>query len=576
MKNLILSAIAVIAWLGTLGQPAASPFEINERLGRGVNMGNSFEGPGETEWGNQWQPDYFRMMAELGFEHVRLPVRWEPAARSSSEPPYTVSPDFLRRIQQVVDTALRYKLHIVVNMHHHDSLFEDLEKERPRFISQWSQIAAHFQHYPDSLLFEVLNEPHGSVTPELWNGLFAEALGKIRETNPTRTVLVGTAEWGGIAGLSYLQLPDDEHLLLTIHYYSPFNFTHQGAEWVGPQADAWLGTKWSDTEAERETVENDFRSVISFSQENNIPLHVGEFGVYSKADIASREKWTTFLARWFEQQGMSWAYWEFSAGFGIYNPTTDTYLQPLVDALLFNPMPEPALVNVKKVYEADFSSGTDGWTLTSQGGANASLSASQNALAIDVSSAGSESWHVQLVKTGLTFTKGKNYKVSFEASATAARPVTLYAGKNGDPWTAYSGYSGVSVTDTKQPFSFTFTMTENTDLLGRLAFDFGKSTTAVSIYSVLIEEISLVITDVDDHVEQDVVVYPNPTGSTLFIDTTIPFEQAFLFDMRGRFIKALNLGTSARSIDLTELPEGVYLLKLWGKQQFETFRIVKQ
>jgi hypothetical protein len=37
-------------------------------------------------------------------------------------------------------------------------------------------------------------------------------------------------------------------------------------------------------------------------------------------DLASRIRWTRFLARTFEELNFSWAYWEFSAGFDIYDP----------------------------------------------------------------------------------------------------------------------------------------------------------------------------------------------------------------------------------------------------------------
>ena len=40
------------------------------------------------------------------------------------------------------------------------------------------------------------------------------------------------------------------------------------------------------------------------------------------------------MARWFEEQGFSWAYWEFSAGFGIYAPSTQQYNTKLVDAFI--------------------------------------------------------------------------------------------------------------------------------------------------------------------------------------------------------------------------------------------------
>ncbi|HNX80264.1 MAG TPA: cellulase family glycosylhydrolase, partial [Prolixibacteraceae bacterium] len=136
-----------------------SAFQLNQRLGRGINMGNCFEAPTETEWGNPWKPEYFRIMSDLGFKHVRIPIRWEPTARTSWTAPYTIAPTFLSRIKQVVDTALKYKLHVIINMHHHDSLFANPEKQKARFLSQWNQIATTFRNYPDSLLFEVLNEP---------------------------------------------------------------------------------------------------------------------------------------------------------------------------------------------------------------------------------------------------------------------------------------------------------------------------------------------------------------------------------------------------------------------------------
>lgn len=89
-------------------------------------------------------------MADLGFDHVRLPVRWEPSDRSMDTAPYTIDPAFLNRIREVVDVALKYKLHIIVNMHHHEALYEDPEGQKARFISQWQQIADHFRDYPEA------------------------------------------------------------------------------------------------------------------------------------------------------------------------------------------------------------------------------------------------------------------------------------------------------------------------------------------------------------------------------------------------------------------------------------------
>lgn len=196
--------------------------------------------------------------------------------------------------------------------------------------------------FSDSLLLEVLNEPHDNLTPALWNDFAKDALNIIRVSNPKRCVLIGTAEWGGVGGLRSLEIPNDKQIILTIHYYNPFHFTHQGADW-SEGSDAWLGTKWQDTEQERQVVAEDFESALKLAEEKNIPIHIGEFGAYSRADIDSRVKWTRFLTRWFEQQGFSWAYWEWNSDFGIYNPNTKQYNQHLLDALVKDKMPSASV-----------------------------------------------------------------------------------------------------------------------------------------------------------------------------------------------------------------------------------------
>ncbi len=575
---LLFCFASLTAWSQTR-QPA---YEMNERLGRGINMGNSFEAPTEIEWGNPWKPEYFRVIAELGFDHVRLPVRWETAARSMSDAPYTINPDFMERIQEVVDTALKYKLHIIVNMHHHDSLYENPEEEKARFLSQWSQIAQHFQDYPDSLLFEVLNEPHGNLSPELWNEYFTEGLAEIRETNPTRVVLMGVAEYGGLGGIVHLELPADDYIILSPHYYNPFNFTHQGADWVGEQSEAWLGTEWLDTEADRETVENEFRYALQFSEEQHIPIHVGEFGTFSEADIDSRERWTTFLARWFEEQDFSWAYWEFSAGFGIYDPVTEDYNDPLVDALLHNEMPEPVPIYATPVYTSDFTSGTDGWLIQTQGTASGSLAGQNGNLTVTIDNAGSEAWHIQLVKNNILFENGKTYRISFNASASENKSATFYTGKATDPWNAYSGYNGISLVSELNEFVFSFEMSSPTDPIARLVFDLGTTVSDVVITDVKVEELSFVpphipVTSVDELLpDNEVDFFPNPINSVLYLKRRSVYDRIEIADLNGRIISEYILNKNTTSINLNGLPEGIYLLRLSIDNQTVMHKLIKE
>jgi endoglucanase len=165
-------------------------------------------------------------------------------------------------------------------------------------------------------VFEVLNEPHDELTPEVWNELLVDALAVIRESNPDRYVMFGTAEWGGIGAMERLRLPDDDRLIFTFHYYEPFEFTHQGAEWVDG-SDAWLGTTWG-TSADSAAVRNDFESVAAWASRHDVPVFMGEFGAYSRATMDDRVAWTAFVRREAERRGFSWAYWEFDAGFGAF------------------------------------------------------------------------------------------------------------------------------------------------------------------------------------------------------------------------------------------------------------------
>lgn len=573
--KIILGVVASVCSFTAAAQMREAAFAMNERLGRGVNIGNSFEAPSETAWGNPWKPEYFRRIAELGFQHVRVPVRWEPAERSLATEPYTIAPEFLGRIKEVIDTALQYKLHIVINMHHHEALFADPGGEKARFLSQWYQIADYFKDYPDSLLFEVLNEPHGNLTAAMWNDYFAEALTEIRKTNPTRIVLMGIADYGGLGGIANLLLPDDEYIILTPHYYNPFPFTHQGAEWVNG-ADAWLGTKWHNTEAERETVASEFSYALNYSATHHIPIHVGEFGAYSKADAASRVLWTTFLARWFEENNMSWAYWDFSAGFGIYNPATGLYVEELVDALLHNSKPEPTPVFETAMYVSNFSGGTDGWSLMQQGGAAGTLSATNNALNVSISNPGTEGWHLQLVKNNVTLRQGKLYRLSFNARATADRSLTFYAGRASTPWDSYSGFNGASIGTAVQTYSVTFTMNSPTDPAARLVFDLGTKAPGVIISAVRLDELSFSVTGIEDPTAtSEVGVYPNPFLSA-FTVTSAAAGSATLFDVTGRMIRTTAISAGETSVECPDLAPGLYYLRMGGDQPAKSVKIIKR
>ncbi|MFP4053862.1 MAG: glycoside hydrolase family 5 protein [Phycisphaerae bacterium] len=311
----------------------ANAFDINRSLGDGVNMGNMLEAPREGEWGVTMEKDFFAKIAEAGFDSVRIPVRWDTHADANA--PYRIDPAFLKRVRWAVDNARRQKLAVVLNFHHHESIYKDPNAETPRFVALWKQVAEAFSDYDRSLVFELLNEPHGKLDAAKWNDVLAGALAVVRKSNPTRAVMVGPAGWNSPNQLDRLQLPADDHMLIvTFHYYSPFHFTHQGAEWVGKKANEWLGKKWADTAKQRKAIEEHFARVATWGKKHRRPIYLGEFGAYGKADMESRVRWTRFVRTTAERHDMAWAYWEFGAGFGVYDRQANRWRKELLNALL--------------------------------------------------------------------------------------------------------------------------------------------------------------------------------------------------------------------------------------------------
>lgn len=302
-------------------------------LGRGVNLGNMLEAPREGEWGVRVEDEYFDLIQSAGFDSVRIPVRW--SAHATKEAPYTIDPKFLDRVEWVVKQTMSHRLHALLNMHHYDEIFKHPDENETRYLAIWKQIAEHFQGYPDALCFELLNEPHDNLNVDKWNELFPKALTVVRQTNPRRKVVIGPADWNSVNALQGLVLPKgDKNLIGTFRYYSPFQFTHQGAGWTGNNANEWLGTTWTGTPAERQAVINDLDKALAWSVKNEIPVYMGEFGAYSKADMASRARWTRFVAEEAAKRKIGFGYWEFCAGFGVYDPDKGAWREPLKEALL--------------------------------------------------------------------------------------------------------------------------------------------------------------------------------------------------------------------------------------------------
>ncbi|MEN9355242.1 MAG: hypothetical protein RL318_2567 [Fibrobacterota bacterium] len=490
MKKPLLLAIAAIV-CATAGNAHADAHAFVKAQGRGVDLGNMLEAPSEGQWGIVLKKEDLGLIASKGFTNVRIPIRWDGLGvgdstfeRALRTEPYTVEPRFFERVDSAISWARQSGLMVVINDHHHDSLFQNLEHERPRFIAIWKQIAERYKGLSDSVGFEILNEPNSQVTIEAWNSLLDTTLKVIRTSNPTRAVVIGTANWGGLSGLSGLKLPaGDKNLILTIHYYEPFAFTHQGAEWVTPIPA--LGVKWEGTYYEKLAVKQAMDAIAEYAKARDIPVWIGEFGAYSKADIASRARWSAYCARLFESYGFSWSYWEFKAGFGIYDETKKAWNTALVEALTSNDnsvlaLGEPPTGGVDLVQNGGFATKSK-WSLNGSQGASF-FSIDSAAALIEITDPATDAWGIQLIQSPIRLKKGLTHVLQFDAWASSPRSIDGTVGMSVSPWSGYvSAAAGLS--NTKKTFFASF-VPAKTDSTARISFNLGPDTGLIHIDNV--------------------------------------------------------------------------------------------
>lgn len=237
----------MLAWLfaqlllGCAAQPVPPTSPAARQLGRGMNFGNALEAPNEGDWGITLSEELAQATRAAGFDTVRLPVRW--SAHAAATAPYGLDPAFAARVDEVTGWLLGRGMNVILDFHHYDELFADPAAHAERWLTIWRQVAERYKDAPAGLLFELLNEPNSGVDTDLWNDLAASGLAAVRESNPTRRVVIGPAPYNAIGALPELRWPADENLVLTVHFYDPFPFTHQGAGWVTPVPPA--GVPWT-------------------------------------------------------------------------------------------------------------------------------------------------------------------------------------------------------------------------------------------------------------------------------------------------------------------------------------------
>jgi endoglucanase len=277
----------------------------------------------------QWR--HFAEIHKAGFDFVRVNLQ----AFKHMDAQNRLEPQWLAKLDDVVREAQKARLGVILDEHDFDVCSQDVGACRTRLSAFWQQVAPRFANAPRNVAFELLNEPHDKLNGDVWNGLLVQLLGIVRQTNPTRIVVVGPTHWNSLKDLPLFKLPADPNLLVTFHYYEPFHFTHQGATWAGEEVKHLHGITWG-TAADRAVVASDFDQVAAWSKANNRPILLGEFGAYDKSGtpLDLRVAYIEADRREAERHGFGWAYWQFEGDFVVWDMPNQRWIEPIRHALI--------------------------------------------------------------------------------------------------------------------------------------------------------------------------------------------------------------------------------------------------
>jgi aryl-phospho-beta-D-glucosidase BglC (GH1 family) len=213
---------------------------------RGFNLLEKFH----KDWSNgPYSEDDFRMISELGFNFVRLPMDYRVWCRNGDW--NRIDETVLKEIDQAVAWGQKYRIHVSLNFHRGPGYTVADPKERTSlwtdpaaqkmFVRHWTIFAKRYRKVsPENLSFNLLNEPAGSSEDRAaYIEVVRKTVKAIRRIDPDRTILVD----GFGYGREYLSELDDLDVIQSTRGYEPFQLTHYKASWV-QGSSSWAVPSW--------------------------------------------------------------------------------------------------------------------------------------------------------------------------------------------------------------------------------------------------------------------------------------------------------------------------------------------
>lgn len=301
--------------------------EFAKALKLGWNLGNTLDALGksgvdsEKAWGQPLTtPEIIQFVKASGFTTIRIPVTW---GQHTSGDNYEIMPEWMDRVEEVVNYALDANLYVIINSHHDNSYYypseENLDNALKYVECVWAQVAERFKDYDERLIFESLNEPRLEGTAIEWwfpendpegiacikrinqlNQVFVDTVRAAGGYNESRFLLVPSAMASPENALnSNFVVPTDpaERIMISIHAYTPYDFTMNKNGY----------DRWTD---DRKGELNFLSSLNLGFIKKGYGVVITEMGATNKDNLKERVKWAKEYTRKADAFGISCIWWD--------------------------------------------------------------------------------------------------------------------------------------------------------------------------------------------------------------------------------------------------------------------------
>lgn len=331
---LLLAVLPIAAFAEEAELTGLTANEIVAQMGLGWNLGNTFDAyhgnsrdvySQEQSWGNpRVTAELIHKVKEAGFKTIRIPVTWYP--QLSNDGTYTIKPEFLARVKEVVDWAYDEGLFVIINMHHENTWLnvKNLDTEYVKIGEQlaaiWLQLADAFAEYDQHLIFEGMNEPRMAGTSAEWNGtkegiaavnylnqVFVDTVRtNAKGHNGERALMIpGYAASSSSAVMGAIKLPQwegrqAENIIVSVHSYTPYDFCLSDKQ---TKFNRLLPSNTSE-------IDSIFYNIKALFLNKGIPVVIGETGATNKDNPTDREHWAYYMAARATSYGIPIVIWD--------------------------------------------------------------------------------------------------------------------------------------------------------------------------------------------------------------------------------------------------------------------------